>query len=820
MSISSRTETVLLIPGLLFGWTVTLSLWLQAGSIQVVATMSLLTIVAVGGHIWLNKVAPNRDALLLPIALFLTAWGLLNIARVAPNFLARQLTWLVVGMLALCGIAASTDRLRWLRRFKYTWLLASIGLVAATLLLGVNPAGEGARRWLSVGGLFLQPSEVLRLLMVAFLAAFYSERTGLSQLTRRVGDRTALIPVTKQFSFLRTRFSSLIPFAPSFVMWLIAISIQSTQQDIGASVLLLVTFAFMLYLATGEPFLPLLGVVLMVVAIAIGYRFSPLITLRINIWLNPWLDPQGSSFQIVQSLITVASGGLIGQGTGQGRPIYVPAVHTDFPFAAITEEYGFIGAIALLTLFSILVIRAWRIMRGTQSAYVMLLAGGLAVLIATQVFVIVAGNLGLIPLTGVTVPFISYGGSSLLVSFISIGLLVRMSSDNVHTDTDIKSLAGNAVTSKTSSDLVLRATSKQREATRYTVGILLALMLSAAVVLTWWSLIHASDLTARDDNPRKTDVERAIIRGNIVSRDGTILAYSQPVSTTGEYSPPVFERMYPYLFAAPVVGYYSLWHGVGGSEAVADKQLRGVSTLTDQLLHRSPVGQPYTTTIDIALQRKLSAIMSGTVGAAINMDWHSGAVLALYSTPSYDPATLDHDWDVLRTRDDAPLLNRVTHGLYQPGGLLAWLYTTKLNQNRQTSGADAWDSTDRFELGKPVSFEFDNAAVPYPVTGSYSETIGQGTLRVTPLRIAVSAASLAANHGVTPHLTLYEAESPRQPGDTLLAQYIGSAQSSAGRYVGWYVAIDENTVTVIALESPSAELNQLLWMVAQLRSKN
>jgi peptidoglycan glycosyltransferase len=555
-------------------------------------------------------------------------------------------------------------------------------------------------------------------------------------------------------------------------------------------------------------------------AIGIGYRFSPLITLRLNIWLNPWLDPQGNSFQIVQSLITIASGGLFGQGPGQGRPIYVPAVHTDFPFAAITEEYGFIGAFALLALFGLLVVRAWKIMRGTQSAYVMLLAGGIAVLIASQVFVIVGGNLGLIPLTGVTVPFISYGGSSLLVSFISIGLLIRMSSDNARTDHDVRQPGRNTGSSKTSTDILLRSNSKQCEGARYTVGILLVLLLSAAAVLAYWSLMHAADLTLRDDNPRKTDAERAIIRGDIVASDGALLAYSQSISTTSDYAPAQYKRRYPDVYAAPIVGYYSLVHGVGGIESFADTPLRGISSWSDKILHQAQVGQPYTTTIDSKLQYKVGAILSGTIGAAIVMDWHSGAVRALYSTPGYDPESLDQDWDTLRTREDAPLLNRATHGLYQPGALLKWFYTTNINQSAQViSTKTDWDTIDKFSLGTKVPFELDNAAVPYPVTGTYSETVGQGTLRVTPLRVAVTAAGLAANRNVIPHLTQFEADAASLPSDVLLAKYTGNAQSSSGRYVDWYVAIDATTVTVIALETASTDLSQLDKMVVRFRTK-
>jgi cell division protein FtsW (lipid II flippase) len=815
-----RTEITLLILGLLFGWLVAASLWLQSHASMTLIVLTTCTLTGICVHLWLNRVAPQRDPLLLPIALTLTTWGLLNIARVAPNFLERQLVWLVVGLLALCGVAASRDRLRWLRRFKYTWLIASLALLAATLLLGVNPAGEGARRWLSVAGIFLQPSEVLRLLMISFLAAFYSERTGLNRMGTQPFTRSDHLPSWNPLSNLQTRFKSLSPLAPSFVMWLFALGLQATQQDIGASALLLISYAFMLYLATGEPSLPLIGLVMLASAIAIGYFFSSLIALRVNIWLNPWLDPQGSAFQIVQSLIAVASGGVIGQGPGQGRPIYVPAVHTDFPYAAISEEYGYVGALVLLVLFGLLLLRAWRIMHGTHSAYTLLLAGGVGILVTTQLFVIVGGNLGLIPLTGVTVPFVSYGGSSLLVSFISVGLLIRLSCDYAPEHYNEPRLPQNLSAKTTSgSDLVLKVTLKQRIASRNTIGITIALIAVLAVASGYWSVLHGVALTSRDDNPRHVDDERAIDRGPIVARDGTLLAYSQLQTQATDYSPPVYARHYPVASAAPIIGYDSLWHGVGGIEAYADAQLRGLANPMDNLLHLTQLGMAYTTTLDVPMQSYVAAVMSGTIGSAIVMDYHTGEVLVLTSAPSYDPATLDANWDTLRSMSDAPLLNRATQGLYQPGALLAWLYANE-HGIKQTTSLEVlkWDPNDRFELGKSVAFELDNASVTYPATGTYSETIGQGTLRVTPLRIAVTAAWLAAGQPVVPRITFAESTThiPARPSE-IRAEYTGLAQSSTGKYVGWYVGIDDQVVTVLTLESQTDSASLLNDMVARLK---
>ena len=394
----------------------------------------------------------------------LTGIGLLVIARVAANFLGRQLTWLCISASAFAIVVALKDDLRWLRRFKYTWLLLAFGLLIATLGFGVNPAGTGARLWLGVGGLFLQPSELLRLFMIAFLAAFYAERLEI-----------------RNWRF----FDNLQSLAPSLTMWLVAVALLFVQQDLGAAVLLLGTFVSMLYLATGRKRLPIIGLLVLVVAGVAGYFASARVAQRITIWLNPWADAQNTSFQIVQSLIAIANGGVFGQGLGQGRPDFVPAVHTDFPFAAISEELGLIGAIVVIALFAVLVLHGWHIAQHNKSAYAQLLAGGLAVSMALQVFVILGGNLGLVPLTGVTLPFVSYGGSSLLVQFVSMGLLVRIE------------------TSQASQKELGPYPARALASTIHLKRLCAALFALLALATSYWSVVQTDALVNRNDNPRR-----------------------------------------------------------------------------------------------------------------------------------------------------------------------------------------------------------------------------------------------------------------------------------------------------------------------------
>jgi cell division protein FtsW len=212
------------------------------------------------------------------------------------------------------------------------------------------------------------------------------------------------------------------------LMWGVCVVILIWQRDLGTATIFFVIFMAMLYLASGQWLLLVGGGALLAVAAAVAYRMFDVVALRIDIWLNPWPEAEGRSFQIVQSLMAVSAGGILGQGIGQGSPNFIPVVHTDFVFAAIAEEWGLIGVSGLLLILALIVTRALRIALGSQHRpFAAFLAAGLGIMLATQSLLIMGGTLRLWPLTGVTLPFVSYGGSSLLTSFVAIGLLLVLS---------------------------------------------------------------------------------------------------------------------------------------------------------------------------------------------------------------------------------------------------------------------------------------------------------------------------------------------------------------------------------------------------------
>jgi cell division protein FtsW len=374
---------------------------------------------AVVGHAVLSRRLPTRDPLLFPLAMLLTGWGLNLIARLVPSFADRQTLWLVVGTAALLGLTALPHDLRWLRRYRYTWLIGGLALLFLTILVGQNPADTGPRLWLwlGVGRIYYQPSELLKILLVAFLASYLAEHQRyMRQDTVHVGPWQVPSP-----AFL----------GPVLLMWSICVVVLIWQRDLGTATLFFAVFLAMLYLASGQGLLLAGGGLLMIAAAALGYRLFDVVALRVKVWWNPWPTADAQAYQVVQSLIAVASGGILGQGIGQGQPGIIPVVHSDFAFAAIAEEWGLVGTLSVVAALAVLVVRGMRIAALAGHPFRTLLAAGLSVLLGVQSLLIMGGVLKLVPLTGVTLPFVSYGGSSLLTSFVIVGLLLILSERSI-----------------------------------------------------------------------------------------------------------------------------------------------------------------------------------------------------------------------------------------------------------------------------------------------------------------------------------------------------------------------------------------------------
>ncbi len=370
---------------------------------------------ALAGAWLLDRYLPEHDPLLFPLVMFLSGWGLLLIGRLAPPFASRQAAWLLLSVSTMLLIALFPHGLRWLRRYRYSLLVAGLALLVSTILLGQNPSGFGPELWLGFGTVFFQPSEALKVILVAFLASY-------------LGEHYPAMRTEQQLDEQRMVWRSPRVLGPILFMWGLCVVVLVWQQDLGTALLFFAVFLSLLYIASGQIWVLLSGAVLMSLAAVVGYRLFAVVRPRVDIWLNPWPLSDGFGYQVVQSLMAFSAGGIFGEGIGQGSPTYIPVVHSDFVFAALSEEWGLLGVLVLVACLVVLITRGMRLgmVRQTQPFYAFL-AVGLSLVIGLQSLLIMGGVLKLLPLTGVTLPFLSYGGSSLLMSFIMVGLLLRIS---------------------------------------------------------------------------------------------------------------------------------------------------------------------------------------------------------------------------------------------------------------------------------------------------------------------------------------------------------------------------------------------------------
>ncbi len=369
----------------------------------------------------------RTDQVLLPAIGLLGGISLLLMERL-PQTLAgqfgglagTQLTWLVLAVAIVTALAIAVRSDAWLRLYKYTWAAVGISLLLLTFLFGRDV--NGARLTLALGPLSVQPSELLKVILVVFLAGYLSEfRPLLVEQSWRVGPlRLPPVPYL----------------APMVAMWAIALGIVVVERDLGAALLFFAVFLMLLYIATARAIYVAAGVVAFVIGAAVMYRLFGVVQTRVDVWLNPWADPSGAGYQQIQALYAFGRGGLLGTGLGAGLPLVggrlpIPAIHTDFPFAALGEELGLVGILAILGLYLVVIERGLRIAAAAADDFRALLAAGLSLVVGVQAFIIAAGNLKLIPLTGITLPFISYGGSSLVANGVVVGLLLALSDKGV-----------------------------------------------------------------------------------------------------------------------------------------------------------------------------------------------------------------------------------------------------------------------------------------------------------------------------------------------------------------------------------------------------
>lgn len=584
---------------------------------------------------------PTRDPWIFPTFAALVGCGLLTVWRLSPNLGLKQVGWYLVGC-AIFWLGLKTHRLgNLLKRYKYVWLFIGLLLIGLTFFIGVNPTGTGPQLWLQALGLYFQPSEPLKILVLVYLAAFFADQ------------------IKPNITLLGSIFPTLIVAGMAGVLLIV-------QRDLGTASLFVCLYILMLTVTTQKRRVLLLIPLLGIIAGTVGYFVFDVVRTRVDIWLDPWAQASGGAYQLVQAQIAVAAGGLTGAGPGLGSPLVIPVAVSDFIFPAVAEETGLLGSAALILLLLILVVRGISIAQTTKTTFGRYLAFGIAAYLGLQAFFIIAGNLGLLPLTGITLPFFSYGGSSLVTNMIAVMLLLRISSEPA-------------------AELMPEPV---RRPYRWVAAIFLVLFTLLIGATSWLAIFQRETLLAKPENPRWAVYDRYVPRGKILSQDGEELAV-----TTGEIGS--YERKVLVPSLSNTIGFTNGLYGQDGLELSQYQWLRGYSGRSFEtqwwyqtLYNQPPPGVDIKLNIDSSLQASADALLGDAKGAVVLLNATTGEIYALASHPYFDANTLAENWERLRDDPDAPLVNRTTQATYPLGTLVNSLgLATYYNHPQSAKGA-------------------------------------------------------------------------------------------------------------------------------------
>jgi len=395
--------------------------------VDLVRHVGILVVLTVALHLVMRWRAPNADPVMLPVVAALNGLGLAMIYRIdqpladrglRAGFAERQLVWTIIGIVLAIAVLALLRDHRTLRRYPFLAMIAGLGLLCLPMAPFIGQTINGARLWINVAGFSFQPAEVAKILLAIFFAGYLVNR------------RDALtLAGNKMLGLQLPRFADL---GPIVVIWVVSVGVLVLERDLGTSLLFFGLFVAMLYVATEKVSWIVIGLLLVGVGVFFAYSTFDYVAARFDVWLNA-LDSEiynrdpGGSGQLVRGLFGLAAGGLMGTGLGLGHPDLVPYANSDFIVASLGEELGLTGLLAILMLYLVLAERGLRAAIGVRDGFGKLLASGFAFVIAFQVFVVVGGVTRLIPLTGLTMPFMAAGGSSLVANWIIVAILLRIS---------------------------------------------------------------------------------------------------------------------------------------------------------------------------------------------------------------------------------------------------------------------------------------------------------------------------------------------------------------------------------------------------------
>lgn len=702
---SRRTTELLLLIAAAFPVTLLYAMYVvttgAALSFQTLAVPLGLFAAFAAAHIGVRIFAPGADPAILPVVFTLSGIGITFVTRLQPDASLGQVIFLFLGVALMVGTLAVVKNLEVIKRYKYVLGIAGIILLVLPMFIGTEI--YGSKLWIKIGGFQFQPGEFAKVLIVLFLAGYLAENRELLSISNR--------------TVLGIKFPRLRLLYPLFIVWGVCLLVVAFERDLGSALLFYTIFLIMLYVATGRVSYVIIGLALLAVGAFGMYQIMSHVQVRVAIWLDPFSDAQNLGYQIVQSLFSLADGGLAGVGIGKGMADIIPVVASDMIFAAIGEEMGLLGGSAVLLLFMLFAVRGLTTAARAKSDLAAFSAAGLTAAISFQAFTIVGGVTKLIPLTGVTLPFMSQGGSSLLASFVIVALLLRAGDEATGRSTEIANTSTDLATAGYRT--TVRGSHMRRPAldtpesgllgrvalaNRLTRTVFLFTALFAVLIgnITYIQVIKASEYQDMPSNNHTINKARFIKRGSIITADGLTLAESIQ-QADGTYA-----RSYPNgNLAAHVVGYYSQQYGTMGIENTQNDTLTGSKDYSswqnalNSLAGISEPGNSVQLTIDSRIQRAAEQALAGRVGAIVALDPRSGAVLAWASAPTFDNTNIQATIEAANASGgtDTSMYDRATLALYTPGSTFKVLTLASALENGLATLDTTYDSPGRMEIG-------------------------------------------------------------------------------------------------------------------------
>lgn len=702
---SRRTTELLLLIAAAFPVTLLYAMYVvttgAALSFQTLAVPLGLFAAFAAAHIGVRIFAPGADPAILPVVFTLSGIGITFVTRLQPDASLGQVIFLFLGVALMVGTLAVVKNLEVIKRYKYVLGIAGIILLVLPMFIGTEI--YGSKLWIKIGSFQFQPGEFAKVLIVLFLAGYLAENRELLSISNR--------------TVLGIKFPRLRLLYPLFIVWGVCLLVVAFERDLGSALLFYTIFLIMLYVATGRVSYVIIGLALLAVGAFGMYQIMSHVQVRVAIWLDPFSDAQNLGYQIVQSLFSLADGGLAGVGIGKGMADIIPVVASDMIFAAIGEEMGLLGGSAVLLLFMLFAVRGLTTAARAKSDLAAFSAAGLTAAISFQAFTIVGGVTKLIPLTGVTLPFMSQGGSSLLASFVIVALLLRAGDEATGRSTEIANTSTDLATAGYRT--TVRGSHMRRPAldtpesgllgrvalaNRLTRTVFLFTALFAVLIgnITYIQVIKASEYQDMPSNNHTINKARYIKRGSIITADGLTLAESVQ-QADGTYA-----RSYPNgNLAAHAVGYYSQQYGTMGIENTQNDTLTGSKDYSswqnalNSLAGISEPGNSVQLTIDSRIQRAAEQALAGRVGAIVALDPRSGAVLAWASAPTFDNTNIQAAIEAANASGgaDTSMYDRATLALYTPGSTFKVLTLASALENGLATLDTTYDSPGRMEIG-------------------------------------------------------------------------------------------------------------------------